>query len=859
MGLSPFQLEPESGGEITAEAAANHALKAFYDFSRSAIGAEDSEQLAELCTDSILQAVANISKVSILVEVETEHRILRIADRLAGSSLASFELPAQFSHLLKKLKTPRYFTNAEIEAAQIIPRFLVDGASEAAILPVLLENQSPYAILCVCYSKLSTAEIDLIKLYAHQLAVSFQNLGIVEECRRREMDLNILVDTGHLLISTLNMEELLERICVRLAWLTGMHSCSISFYHTSPKRLRLLGHYTGLGERLYIGENIEYLLENYPLISEALEHNNPQVIHFGQPQTAAAENRLLEEAGEEVLLALPLYAGGEPIGMLQLFSRQSDYSINPVELKRYHALSEQVALAITKSQHFQEEQRARLMAETLRKATNAITSSVELKEVLSLILEQFQQVVPFYSASLLLLENDEYQIMGVRGHPFPDQATAIRGYLKDDALSAQVIETKQPVILTDAQQDPRFLSLAGTSYVRGWMGVPLINRGAVIGMMTVDSRQVGAYGEAEAKLAETFAGHAAMAVTNARLFEKEQKHRAIAEALTKISFALHSSGHDSHALLDMLLEEIKQVVPYDTACVLLFDEGKVRITHHRGYENFGSINFDKFFLSLENTPNLRQMANTLRPYYIPDVKTDEGWIILESSLHVGSWVGSPLLGRERLLGFLSLDKVERNFYSEDHATSLSILAGHASLALLNSYAFKEVEEASVTDYLTNTYNHRHFQQCLREELSLAQTESEPLSLLMIDLDHFKQVNDTYGHQYGDQVLRILADRFKVELRSSDVLARYGGEEFAVILPTNIQNAEGVAVRLVERVHNHPFLIDKTLIRVTVSIGVAAYPDHAEDAQELINAADQALYKAKKAGRNQVFLAGECSE
>ena len=151
---------------------------------------------------------------------------------------------------------------------------------------------------------------------------------------------------------------------------------------------------------------------------------------------------------------------------------------------------------------------------------------------------------------------------------------------------------------------------------------------------------------------------------------------------------------------------------------------------------------------------------------------------------------------DQLLGFLSMDKSERGYYSAEHANRLESLAGHAALALLNALTFGEVEQASITDFVTGIYNRRYFHEQLQLEIDRARRIGYPVSLLIFDIDHFKQVNDTYGHPIGDRVLQMVARRIKDELRAVDILARYGGEEFAVILPgTPASSLAGVGERL----------------------------------------------------------------
>src|SRR5262245_11292701 len=167
-------------------------------------------------------------------------------------------------------------------------------------------------------------------------------------------------------------------------------------------------------------------------------------------------------------------------------------------------------------------------------------------------------------------------------------------------------------------------------------------------------------------------------------------------------------------------------------------------------------------------------------------------------------------------------------------------------------------QLAVTDGLTGLYNHRHFHERLALEVERSQRSGLPLSLLMLDVDHFKQFNDSFGHPAGDEVLRQLARVLADARRANDVVARYGGEEFAVILVDTAKlTAAKVAERVRERVYAHDFSdAAQRAGRIGISIGVATFPDDGSDVESLVRAADGALYVAKRAGRNRVVLATE---
>ncbi len=168
---------------------------------------------------------------------------------------------------------------------------------------------------------------------------------------------------------------------------------------------------------------------------------------------------------------------------------------------------------------------------------------------------------------------------------------------------------------------------------------------------------------------------------------------------------------------------------------------------------------------------------------------------------------------------------------------------------------RELARLSISDGLTGLYNHRHIQEVVHEEFERAKRTREPLAVVMFDFDHFKRVNDTYGHQVGDRVLQEMARILRNTAREIDKLGRYGGEEFIAVLPdTGIDDAVTFAERVRERVERHPFAVGQARpIHLTVSAGAATYPHPAVyNAKTLIHRADQALYAAKAAGRNRVM-------
>jgi diguanylate cyclase (GGDEF)-like protein len=231
---------------------------------------------------------------------------------------------------------------------------------------------------------------------------------------------------------------------------------------------------------------------------------------------------------------------------------------------------------------------------------------------------------------------------------------------------------------------------------------------------------------------------------------------------------------------------------------------------------------------------------------------------------IGTVVGFPLTCRGRRIGaILGLDRAASTRDPRVTAPilrAIRILLEPAAVAIDNAVLLKRAEALSVTDDLTHLYNSRYLNMVLRKEIKRASRSGRPLSLLFLDLDGFKQVNDTHGHLAGSKALVEAAAIIRGSARETDVTARFGGDEFSVVLPdTGREGAVSVAERIRDRIGACQFLASDGLsIHLTASIGVATLPDVAASAEELIRAADVAMYRVKDAGKNGIHIAQEAS-
>lgn len=243
--------------------------------------------------------------------------------------------------------------------------------------------------------------------------------------------------------------------------------------------------------------------------------------------------------------------------------------------------------------------------------------------------------------------------------------------------------------------------------------------------------------------------------------------------------------------------------------------------------------------------------------FIEDIKKDFRFdvdrIYKEHRRGISSLIGSPLISEEKMFGLIRLDSVVAQFFSEDDLRFLNTISDLGAVALENFELFEKTQELAIKDDLTSLYRKGYFLERLKEEFKRSLRRGNELSLLMMDIDHFKDYNDKFGHTAGDIVLREIAhtiiDYFKED---NVVLCRFGGEEFCVLLSdTKKKNASFLAERFRKVIQNKEIILRRQKTNVTVSIGLATYPADASNDEELLHKSDVALYQAKQKGRNRV--------
>lgn len=348
----------------------------------------------------------------------------------------------------------------------------------------------------------------------------------------------------------------------------------------------------------------------------------------------------------------------------------------------------------------------------------------------------------------------------------------------------------------------------------------------------------------------------------AEKLELEKKNREL-EAISRAARAV-SSSLDLDEILKQLAHRIRETFGFERIIIGLIDptmaceEAKVALGVPQGAYDETLRRMRWFLKDGRRHPWVRTVLRDGSPLCVEDPAAHpetSGTPLAE--LHTTGFVKIPLIARGNVVGTITVENPEsRRPIPKGELEILGIFADAAAMAVENARLYQTMKELSVRDELTGIYNRRHFLRQLDAEWNHALRHGMPLSLLMIDLDHFKAFNDGNDHLTGDAALRKAAGTFLRNTRGIDTVARYGGEEFVVILPrTTKGNAGLVAEKLRKAVLRAAFAGEEVLPegKLSISIGVAGYPEDASTPQELLERADWALYRAKAGGRNRVSL------
>lgn len=417
----------------------------------------------------------------------------------------------------------------------------------------------------------------------------------------------------------------------------------------------------------------------------------------------------------------------------------------------------------------------------------------------------------------------------------------------------------EPMIVNGTEEGPVLGSESIVAQdLRSIIAAPLMVRGRLIGVVYLDNRLArGVFTEDDLTILRAVASQVAIARETGRVahlearYESEHQQRRLAEALRDLLDDL-TSTLNLPQVLDRLLTHLGQMVPYDSATVVLRHGDALEVAIERSTAHAEQVTTQRELRAMDRL--LTEVITTSRPRVVADTEHDPRLAAPGLPSGIRSWLAVPLLSEGTVVGVVILRSHTPAAFGEHDADIALTFTGQAGIAIANARLFAEVRRLAVTDDLTGVRNRRYIVQTGEAAFQDARERNEPLSLILLDVDQFKRVNDTYGHAIGDEVLQGIADRLRQHLRDVDHLGRYGGEEFTIILPgIDSDGAHELAERLRRAIGDTPITTQTSPVSVTISMGVATVDRETPDFSALLQRADGLLYAAKRQGRNRVVV------
>ena len=476
-------------------------------------------------------------------------------------------------------------------------------------------------------------------------------------------------------------------------------------------------------------------------------------------------------------------------------------------------------------------------------ASQAVLSTFDLDEVLRQILLIARDYFHLQNVAILLLDKEKRELYPRCQIGWDEGKECMRLPL-EQGITGAAARQKRPVYSPNVLNDPNYVSSAQST--RSELAIPLMVRDEVVGVLDCQSENENHFDNDKIDLLTLFSTQASMALQNAKLYSLERqraRHLEVINAIARETTAVL----DQEELLIKVCAVIQQTFQVGHVSVLLRDNEGLMLRASQGRFTACAIAGGRLATSSGLWGRTLAAGKTIIEN---DVHACPEYVSFYQETH--SRMCIPLVSFGQTLGVLMLESEQVGSFHEADVESLEAVADICATAIQNAHYVERVKQLAYLDGLTGIFNRRYFEMRVVEEIERARRFNSGMAVLMIDIDQFKRLNDDFGHLLGDEVLRQVSSMFHGQVRKIDVVCRYGGEEFGILLSqTNPQHALAVAEKLRRLVETWQF--PGVPQSVTISAGVATFPDHGTTRDELVKAADAGLYAAKQGGRNRVLL------
>src|SRR5271156_3175063 len=542
------------------------------------------------------------------------------------------------------------------------------------------------------------------------------------------------------------------------------------------------------------------------------------------------------------LMAVSLQTREHNFGVL-LFPHAERRMFGSSNLRLLIGLALQIALTLENYVVMHEAQRRTKEYELLTEIGQAISSHLNQDEVLRTVQVELGQIFDTTTFYIAFQEEDEirFELEIEDGNILPKRSRKV-----GNGLTEHILRTGQPLLIESNLEQTR-LKL-GVDFVpprpaRSFCAVPIFLGGKPAGVMAaLSTERESQFVARDLEVMQTAAGQLGVAIENARLFTEEQRRAKHLSFLNNIS-KMAISSEDAAQMMADIVREIQKNFLYDHIGIGIMDYATkdIEIKAEAGTtsQTLGRrIAVGSGVLGKVARTGVSALVQTAGPGQLAGVLPESRAVLC-----------LPISYGETLLGVLNVESRDENAFAPQDVLILNTLADLLATALHNSFVFQKLQQQSITDGLTGIKTRRFFWEALSSEWKRASRSGRPFSVVLIDLDKFKEVNDSLGHLEGDMVLARVGRLLEQKCRQSNVVARYGGDEFIILMPeTGIEQSQVLAERLRLWLATDPMLEEH---HIPGSFGVASFPVHGYSMEDLIRVADAGMYVSKRGGGNHV--------